>query len=86
MSQHDYPRSKMSPTTPPAGSSSTPEAASPLRKRIGAVSPLSQAELDRRTQGAQRLKERLSRVPFYAKQAKGDPDYWQKFYASRVKS
>ncbi len=44
-------------------------------------------EKNRRRLGAQRLKERLSRVPFYAKAAEKDGEgYWESFYASRVKS
>ena len=48
---------------------------------------ISKKERERRARGAQRLKERLSSVPFYADAAMRDgPGYWEKFYASRVKS
>jgi hypothetical protein len=44
-------------------------------------------ERERRKRGAQRLKERLSCVPFYAEAArKHGEGYWEGFYASRVKS
>ena len=32
------------------------------------------------------LKKRLSSVPFYRKRAEKDPLYWQKLYASGIKS
>lgn len=48
---------------------------------------LSDKESQRRKDGAQRLKERLGRVPFYAEAARkhsnGD-EYWERFYASRI--
>lgn len=58
-----------------------------LLEKLLSTSSLSQEELARRARGAQRLKERLSSMPFYAKAAEKDgPGYWEKFYASRVKS
>lgn len=46
---------------------------------------LTPSELERRRLGAQRLKERFSSIPFYAKAAERDgPGYWEKFYASGV--
>ena len=47
---------------------------------------LSIQELERRAQGAQRLKEAYSSIPWYAEAAKNDPDYWIVFYDSRVNS
>ena len=41
-------------------------------------------EIERRALGAQRLKEAFSAIPFYARAAQSDPDYWNEFYASRV--
>lgn len=41
-------------------------------------------EIERRAQGALRLKEAFSSNPFYARKAENDPEYWNHFYASRV--
>jgi len=44
-------------------------------------------EIERRRRGAERLAERLGKVPFYAECARRDGSgYWEKFYASRIKS
>ena len=50
------------------------------------VPPLSQEELDRRERGAQRLKERLSAIPWYAaKAAKPNGDvFFRALYGSCV--
>ncbi|SFH33600.1 hypothetical protein SAMN03159297_04533 [Pseudomonas sp. NFACC45] len=47
---------------------------------------LSIQEAERRALGSQRLKEAYSSVPFYAKKAARDSQFWSKFYASRVNS
>jgi hypothetical protein len=42
-------------------------------------------EVERRARGAIRLKEAFSKIPFYAERAERDgPDYWNKFYESRI--
>jgi len=61
-------------------------APSPLQVLLAQVPPLPPEEIARRKLGAQRLKERLSCVPFYAKAAEGNPECWDHFYASRVLS
>jgi len=43
-------------------------------------------ERERCEQASERLKKRLSSVPFYRERAKEDPLYWQKLYASAFKS
>jgi hypothetical protein len=45
---------------------------------------LSAKELERRKQAAERLKEQLSSHPWYAEQAKKDPDFWMKLQDSQV--
>jgi hypothetical protein len=61
--------------------------ASRLQTLLSRISPVTPQERERRARGAQRLKERLSRVLFYAKAAEKDGDkYWEAFYASRVNS
>jgi len=45
---------------------------------------LSLAECERRARGVERLKEVYSSIPFYAQRAAKDPEYWTKFYDSRV--
>jgi hypothetical protein len=65
-----------------------PNQEEPLLAQCSRVSH-SPKEQERRRLGAQRLKERLSRVPFYAKKARkyADEDkYWEGFYASRIHS
>jgi hypothetical protein len=57
----------------------------PLLSQTARVS-FSPQERERRRLGALRLQARLSLVPFYAEQAKDNPEYWEKFYASRVNS
>ncbi|AXP04437.1 hypothetical protein DZG01_16210 [Pseudomonas fluorescens] len=47
---------------------------------------LSIQEAERRALGSQRLKEAYSSIPFYARKAARDPQFWSKFYASRVNS
>lgn len=47
---------------------------------------LSLQEAERRALGSQRLKETCSSIPFYARKAARDPQFWSKFYASRVNS
>lgn len=41
-------------------------------------------ELERQAQGAIRLKEVYSSIPWHAQRAAKDPDYWSKFYSSSV--
>jgi hypothetical protein len=46
---------------------------------------LSPEEIERRKRGAQRLKERLSHMPFYKKaEERSGPEYWDHLYASQV--
>jgi len=45
--------------------------------------PLPPEEVERRRLAAQRMKERLSSIPFYAKK---DDVFWRTFQASRVKA
>jgi hypothetical protein len=46
---------------------------------------LSPEEIERRKRGAQRLKERLSHMPFYKRAEERDgPVYWDRLYASQV--
>ena len=47
---------------------------------------LPKVERERCERASEYLKERLSSVPFYREAAKGDPLYWKKLYASRIKS
>lgn len=53
-----------------------------MRCWTGGHLPLSECE--RRARGAKRLKELYSSIPYYARRAAEDPDYWHSFYASRV--
>jgi len=55
--------------------------ASPLTKRILQMPPLPPEEVERRRLAQQRLKERLSSIPFYAKK---DDVFWHSFQASRM--
>jgi hypothetical protein len=41
-------------------------------------------EIERRALGAQRLRQAFSSIPWHAKRAAEDPDYWNQLYASRV--
>jgi len=43
------------------------------------------AECERRAQGEQRLKERFSSIPWHARRAEKDPEYWSRLYASSVR-
>lgn len=46
---------------------------------------LSPKEIERRKRGAQRLKERLSHMPFYKRAEERDGlVYWDRLYASQV--
>lgn len=48
---------------------------------------LPEDERSRCEQGAERLRERLSSVPYYAKEAEiVGPIYWQQLYAGRMMS
>jgi hypothetical protein len=63
------------------------EAEALLRNTLAELPPISAEERERRKAGAERLKARLSSVPFYAEASKNaGPDYWDTFYAQRVKS
>ena len=55
--------------------------ASNLTKRISEMPPLPPEELERRRLAKERLKERLSSIPFYAKK---DDAFWRTFQASRM--
>jgi len=57
--------------------------ASDLTRSILKMQPLPPAEQERRRLAAQRLKKRLSSIPFYAKK---DDVFWRTFQASRVKA
>jgi len=54
-----------------------------LTKRISEMPPIPPEELERRRLAQQRLKERLSSVPFYAKK---DDVFWRTFQASRMQA
>ncbi len=41
-------------------------------------------EVERRAQGAQRLKEAFSSIPWHTSRAERDPEYWNTLYASQV--
>jgi hypothetical protein len=41
-------------------------------------------EIERRASGAQRLKEAFSSIPWHARKAARDPEYWNTLYASQV--
>ncbi len=41
-------------------------------------------EVERRAQGAQRLKEAYCSIPFHARKAEKYPDYWNERYASCI--
>jgi hypothetical protein len=47
-------------------------------------SKLPRSEAERRVQGAARLAQAFSSSPYYRARAERDPDYWNKFYDSRV--
>jgi len=74
----------MSNTTSENENSSTPKPVSRLQKKLSTLSPLSPAEIARRAEGAARCEREFSSIPWYAEQAAKDPDYWKKFYESRV--
>jgi len=57
--------------------------ASNLTKRISEMPPLPPEEVERRRLAQQRLKDRLSSIPFYAKK---DDAFWHTFQASRIKA
>ena len=52
-----------------------------LTKLISEMQPLPLVEQERRRLAQQRLKERLSSIPFYAKK---DNQFWRTFQGSRV--
>jgi hypothetical protein len=41
-------------------------------------------QLEWRAQASEHLREALCSIPWYAKGAKADPDFWIKFHASRI--
>lgn len=41
---------------------------------------LSIQECERQAEGAERMKEAFSSIPFYVRRAEEDPDYWSKLY------
>jgi hypothetical protein len=71
-------------TTSPAEPSEALKASPYLMECFAHGLPLHECE--RHLSGAQRLKEAFSCKPFHARAAAKDPDYWNKFYASRVNS
>ncbi len=73
----------MSDMTSKRGNFST-ETMCPFRKLILSTPPVSLEERARRERGAERLKEAFSSIPFYARRAEKDPDYWNKLYASAI--
>ena len=58
---------------------------SPYLMRIWEGNYLPHHEIERRALGAQRLKERLSSIPWYAAKAGRDPDFSHHFYTGGVK-
>ena len=60
--------------------------ASPLLTELYESGVILVEELERQARGAERLKEAYSSIPFYARRAAKDPDYWNKFYGSRINS
>lgn len=58
--------------------------ASPFMMRLYENGVIPIQELERQARGAERLKEAYSSIPWYARQAAKDPDYWSKFYGSRI--
>lgn len=58
--------------------------ASPSLMAIWTSGHLPPQEIERRALGAIRLKEAFSSIPWHARKAAKDPDYWNGFYASRV--
>lgn len=60
--------------------------ASPYLTTLWTGGYLPPEEIERRARGAQRLKEAFSSIPFHARKAAKDPDYWHHFYVSRVNS
>ena len=56
--------------------------ASPLLTGLWASGHLAPQEIERRAQGAQRLKAAFSSMPWHAQKAARYPDYWNEFYAS----
>lgn len=59
----------------------------PLETLISSLSPLSPEELERRRQGALRLRERLLVLPFYQdKDKRLGMEYWETLYTSQVNS
>ena len=62
------------------------EEQTPLQKLL-VLHALSPEEIERRKRGAQRLRERLSHMPFYKmKEQRSGPQYWDHLYASQVNS
>jgi len=59
--------------------------ASPLLMECYALGESIQ-ELERQARGAERLREAFSSIPFHARAAAKDPDYWNHFYGSRINS
>ena len=58
-----------------------------LQLLIASLEPLSPAEVNRRRQGAQRLKVELSPIPWYEEQVAKDGEvFWMKLYASQLNS
>lgn len=58
--------------------------ASPYLMRLWTGGWLEKADVERRARGAQRTKEAFSSIPWYARQAEKDPDYWNVFFLSHV--
>lgn len=68
---------------------SAPEPSATLRAHPSLMSCfeggyLSLKECERRARGAERLKEAFSSIPWHARKAAKDPDYWNGLYDSRV--
>lgn len=41
-------------------------------------------EIERQAEGTERLREELSSLPFHARKAAKDPDYWNTLYGSAI--
>lgn len=57
--------------------------ANPLLMKQLQTGRLSLSEAERKASGPARLKEAFSSIPWHARNAEKDPDYWNKLYGSR---
>jgi hypothetical protein len=47
---------------------------------------ISLAEAERRAQGSLRMQQIYGSDPWYARKAEASPDFWSRFYSSRINS